>query len=178
MTYKTLALGIAVMIAAVSSAAAQGVGGDPAFVTKIGGVSMGEVELGVLALDKASSRDVKGFAERMIDEHRKSGAELKAIATRKNLAWPTGPSADGKALKDRLSKLSGAAFDRAYIDAMVSGHTEVLAVMKFEAKAGADPELKAFASKATSTVQAHLTHALDVQKKWVRRPPTEPSPNS
>ena len=168
MTYKTLIVGMALVAAssaAVSSAAAQGVGGDPAFVTKIGGVSMGEVELGTLALDKHSSRDVKGFAERMIQDHRKSGEELKAIATRKNFAWPAGPAADGKALKDRLSKLSGAAFDRAYIDAMVAGHREVLGVMKAEAESGADPELKAFASKASSTVQAHLTHALDVQKE-------------
>ena len=165
MTYKTFVGGIALAIAAVSSAAAQGAGGDQAFVTKIGGVSMGEVELGMLALDKFSSRDVKGFAQRMIDEHRKSGDELKAIATRKNLSWPAGPSADAKALKDRLSKLSGAAFDRAYIDAMVSGHREVLGMMKAEIQIGADPELKAFASKAASTVEAHLTHALDVQKE-------------
>ncbi len=47
---------------------------------------------------------------------------------------------------------------------MVSGHRDVLGVMKTEAQSGADPELKAFAGKATSTVQAHLTHALDVQR--------------
>ena len=165
MTYKTLVVGIALALAAVSSTAAQGTGGDQAFVTKIGGVSMGEVELGMLALDKLSSRDVKGFAQRMIDEHRKSGDELKAIATRKNFEWPAGPPADARALKDRLSKLSGAAFDRAYIDAMVSGHREVLGVMKTQAESGADAELKAFAAKASSTVQAHLTHALEVQKE-------------
>jgi len=126
---------------------------------------MGEVELGMLALDKAASRDVKGFAQRMIDDHRKAGDELKAIATRKNFAWPAELSADAKALKDRLSKLSGAAFDRAYIDAMVSGHRDVLGVMQAEAQSGSDAELKAFAAKASSTVQAHLTHALEVQRE-------------
>jgi putative membrane protein len=156
---------MAIAVAAASSAAAQGAGGDQGFVTKIGGVSMSEVELGMLAQDKAASRDVKAFAQRMIDDHRKSGEELKAIATRKNLAWPAGPSADAQALKERLSKLSGAAFDRAYIDAMVSGHKEVLGVMKTEAQSGGDAEVKAFAAKASSTVQAHLTHALDVQKE-------------
>ena len=90
------------------------------------GVAMGEVELGTLAKDKASSRDVKGFAQRMVDDHSKAGDELKAIAQRKNLTWPSALPADAVALKDRLSKLSGAAFDRAYIDAMVNGHREVL----------------------------------------------------
>jgi len=164
MTYKTFIVGIALALAAVSTAAAQGPGGDQAFVTKIGGVGMGEVELGMLALEKAASRDVKGFAQRMIDDHGKSGEELKAIATRKNFTWPTAPAADATALKERLAKLSGAAFDRAYIDAMVSGHRDVLGVMKTEAQSGTDPELKAFAGKASSTVEAHLTHALDVQR--------------
>ena len=165
MTYKTCIVGMALALAAVSSAAAQGAGGDQGFVTKIGGVGMGEVELGMLALDKAASRDVKGFAQRMIDDHRKAGDELKAIATRKNFAWPAELSADAKALKDRLSKLSGAAFDRAYIDAMVSGHRDVLGVMQAEAQSGSDAELKAFAAKASSTVQTHLTHALEVQRE-------------
>ncbi len=104
MTYKTLIVGIALAVAAVSTAAAQGAGGDQAFVTKIGGVSMGEVELGMLAQDKAASRDVKGFAQRMIDDHRKSGDELKAIATRKNLTWPAAPPADAKALERQGSR--------------------------------------------------------------------------
>ena len=165
MTYKTLIAVLALALTAASTAAAQGAGGDQAFVTKIGGVSMAEVELGMLALDKAASRDVKGFAQRMIDDHRKSGDELKATATRKNFTWPAAPPADAKALKEKLSKLSGAAFDRAYIDAMVSGHRDVLEVMKTEAQSGADPEVKAFAAKAASTVPAHLTHALDVQRE-------------
>jgi putative membrane protein len=164
MTYKTLIAALALVVATVSTVVAQSAGGDQAFVTKIGGVSMTEVELGTLALEKAASKDVKGFAQRMIDDHRKSGDELKAIATRKNFTWPAAPAADAQALKERLSKLSGAAFDRAYIDAMVSGHRDVLGVMKTEAQSGTDPELKAFAGKASSTVEAHLTHALEVQR--------------
>src|SRR5688572_11467906 len=101
MTYKAVVVGIALVVAAVSAAAAQG--GNQAFVTKMGEVSMGEVDLGRLADEKASSRDVKGFAKRMIEEHGKSGEELKGIAARKNLTWPAGPGADATALKDKLS---------------------------------------------------------------------------
>src|SRR5687768_12639860 len=102
MTYKTLVVGIALAVAAAAGAAAQS--GDQAFVTKMGGVAMGEVELGTLAKEKASSRDVKAFAQRMIDDHSKAGEELKAIAQRKNLTWPSGPGSDLVALKDKLSK--------------------------------------------------------------------------
>ena len=163
MKYKTLIVGIALAVAAVTGARAQT--GDQAFVTKLAGVAMGEVELGTLAKDKAASRDVKGFAQRMIDDHSKAGEELKAIAQRKNLTWPSGLAPDAVALKDKLSKLSGPAFDRAYIDAMVNGHRDVLEVVKTQAQAGGDAEIKAWAMKATSSVQAHLTHAQDVQRE-------------
>lgn len=163
MTYKTLIVGIAVAVAAATGAQAQG--GDQAFVIKMGGVAMAEVELGTLARDKASSRDVKGFGQRMIDDHSTAGRELKGIAQGKNLAWPTALPPDAVALKDRLTKLSGTAFDRAYIDAMVSGHREVLGVVKTHAQSGGDADVKAWAAKASASVQAHLTHAQEVQRE-------------
>ena len=166
MMYKTLIVGMAL---AVAVAGAQAQSSDQAFVTKMAGVGMGEVELGQLAKDKASSGNVKAFAQRMIDDHGKATGELKATAQRKNLAWPSGPGADAVALKDKLSKLSGAAFDRAYIDAMVSGHREVLTVVRGQSQSGSgDAEVKAWATKATTSVQAHLTHAQDVQRELAR----------
>ena len=100
----------------------------------------------------------------MIDDHSKAGDELKAIASRKHFTWPTGLPADAVALRDKLSKLSGAAFDRAYIDAMVSGHRDVLGVMKTEAESGTDPELKAFAAKHLPHLQEHLKMAQALDK--------------
>jgi putative membrane protein len=162
MTYKTL---IVAMTLAVAVAGVRAQTSDQAFVTKMGGVGMGEVDLGRLAKDKAASDKVKAFAQRMIDDHGKATDELKSVAQRKNLTWPSGPGADAVALKDKLSKLSGAAFDRAYIDAMVNGHREVLGVVRGQSQSGAsDAEVKAWATKATTSVQAHLTHAQDVQR--------------
>ena len=165
MKYKAFIVGVALAVGAAASA--QSVG-DQAFVTKLAGVAMAEVELGKLAKDKASSREVKAFADRMIDDHTKAGDELKGIAQRKNFAWPAALPPDAVALKDKLSKLNGAAFDRAYIDEMVKGHTQVLAEVKKEAQSGSDPDVKAWATKATSSVQAHLTHAQDQQRELTK----------
>ena len=163
MRYKALIVGLALAAASAASVGAQA--GDQAFVTKLAGVAMAEVELGKLAKEKASSREVKAFGQRMIDDHQKAGDELKGIAQRKNFSWPAALPPDAVALKDKLSKLSGAAFDRAYIDEMVKGHTEVLAEVKKEAQSASDPDVKAWATKASSSVQAHLTHAQDQQKE-------------
>ena len=162
MTYKTLILGVAL---AIATAGLRAQGGDQAFVTKLAGVNMAEVELGMLAKDKASGRDVKAFAQRMIDDHRKANNELKAVADRKHLTWPTTLPADAMALKDKLSKLSGKEFDKAYVDAMVLGHGDALTEVKSEAQSGTDPEVKAWAMKASSVVQAHLTHAQHLQSE-------------
>lgn len=163
MKYKAVIVGLALAVASAAGLRAQG--GDQAFVTKLAGVGMAEVELGKLAKDKASSREVKAFADRMIDDHTKAGNELKEIAQRKNLTWPAALPPDAVALKDKLSKLSGAAFDRAYIDEMVKGHTEVLGEVKKGAQSASDPDVKAWATKASSSVQAHLTHAQDQQRE-------------
>lgn len=101
-------------------------------MTKLAGVNMAEVELGMLAKDKALSKDVKTFAQRMIDDHRKAGNELKTVADRKHLAWPTSLPSDAMTLRDKLSKLSGKEFDQAYVDAMVRGHGEALTEVKSE----------------------------------------------
>jgi len=155
-------VGIALAIA-TAGLRAQAV--DQAFVTKLAGINTAEVELGTLAKDKASSRDVKAFAQRMIDDHRKANDELRAVADRKHLTWPTALPADAVTLKDKLAELSGKEFDRAYVDAMVMGHGEALTEVKTEAQSGSDPEVKAWAMKASSVVQAQLTHAQDLQKE-------------
>ena len=48
---------------------------------------------------------------------------------------------------------------------MVDGHRAALSDVRSEAQSGADPDVKAWASKASSTVQAHLTHAQDQQRE-------------
>ena len=157
------------MAAALSAQQPSASGGsaaasDTAFVTKIGEVGSAEVELGTLALQKTQRDDVKKFGQQMIDDHSKAGAELKAIAMRKNISWPMELDAEHKALKDRLSKLSGAAFDQAYIQAMVDGHRKVAAQFKTEVQSGSDAEVKAWAAKTLPRVEAHLKHAESVSR--------------
>jgi putative membrane protein len=65
-------------------------------------------------------------------------------------------------LEDSLSAKSGADFDKAYINAMVKGHTRMLALMKSE-ESSSDPDLKAFATKTSDTVQMHLDMATKIQ---------------
>jgi putative membrane protein len=123
----------------------------------IGG--MAEVELGQLASGKASSADVKQFAERMVADHGKANDELKSLAEKKGLRVPTAVDAKHKQTMDKLSKLSGPAFDRAYMDEMRKDHKKNVDEFKQQSMKGSDPEIKAWAATKLPTLQEHMQMA-------------------
>src|SRR5262249_40466047 len=94
----------------------------------------------------------------------KAGDDLKTIAQKSNITWPTEMDAKHKATHDRLMKLSGDAFDRAYMQDMVAGHRAAVSAFKSEAKGGEDPEGKAWASKTLPTIEDHVKQAQDISR--------------
>jgi len=138
---------------------------DSHFAMEAAQGGMAEVELGQLAGDKASNAKVKEFGQRMVTDHGKANDELKTIASSKNITLPSDINAKHKATKDRLSKLSGAAFDRAYMAEMLKDHQMDSTAFHKEATSGKDAELKAFASKTSTVVDEHLKMARDIQKE-------------
>jgi putative membrane protein len=140
-------------------AAAPVFAADDMFVTKAAKGGLAEVELGKLASEKASSDAVKQFGQRMVDDHGKANNELKTLAQSKSVTIPTDLDAKDKALRDRLMKLSGRAFDRAYMQAMVSDHVKDVNEFRTESKTGKDPEVKAWAAKTLPTLEEHLKMA-------------------
>jgi putative membrane protein len=137
---------------------------DSHFVMEAAQGGMAEVELGELASQKASSSDVKQFAQRMVSDHGKANDELKTLAQSKNITLPTTPNAEAKATKDRLSKLDGAAFDRAYMQHMLTDHRKDVAAFRTESKSGKDADVKSWAAKTLPTLEEHLKLAQDANK--------------
>ena len=120
-----------------------------------------EVRLGQMAVAKASDPQVKQFGQKMIDDHTKANNQLQSIASKDNITLPTGISARDKATYDSLSKLSGTAFDRAYMRDMVKDHQTDVNEFQQEANNGSNPDLKSFAGSTLSTLQGHLRQARD-----------------
>lgn len=147
----------------VASADSTSALSDTAFANKaaVGGIA--EVALGKMAAAKGASKEVKDFGNMMVMDHGKANDELKGIAQKKNLTLPSGLDAEHQAKSDSLSKLSGAAFDKAYVAVMVEGHQKTLALMQSEASSGKDADLKAFAAKTAPVVQHHLDEITKIQ---------------
>jgi putative membrane protein len=160
-----VAIGTAVLAVTAAIATAQGPANpDQKFVREAAGGGAAEVELGKLATEHATNPEVKSFGQRMVDDHSKAGNELKQLASTKNIALPTEPDSKDKALHDRLMKLQGAAFDRAYMDAMVKDHETDIKAFGTESKEGRDPEVKAWATKTLPTLEEHLRIAREADR--------------
>jgi putative membrane protein len=126
---------------------------------------MAEVELGKLASTKAENTEVKQFAQMMIADHTKTNEELKTLASQKNIAIPGELDPKHQFTMQRLQGLSGAEFDRAYIDAMVRDHEETIRLFQGQANGGIDADAKSFATKTLPTLQKHLETARGIQGK-------------
>jgi len=138
---------------------------DQAFVTEAAQGGMSEVQLGELAVKQASSKDVKAFGQHMVSDHSKANDELKQLAAKKKWDLPADVGAENKATMDRLSKLKGAAFDKAYMSDMVEDHVKDVAAFDTESKKGKDLDLRSWAAKTLPTLRHHLSMAKETAAK-------------
>ena len=138
---------------------------DKEFVVKAGMGGLYEVQTGNLALQNASSAEVKAFAQRMVTDHGKANAELATLATTKGLALPAELEGDHESAFEHLSSLSGAEFDKAYIQHMVEDHDKAVADFDKASTSSTDAELKAWAGKTLPTLQEHAAMAKDLARK-------------
>jgi len=125
---------------------------------------MAEVELAKLALQKSQNADVKKFAQTMITDHTKANNELKELAAKKNIKLPTEMSDSHKSDMENLKKLSGAEFDKEYVEMMVDDHESDVEMFE-DNTSNSDADIKAFTTKTLPTLKSHLQMIKDIQNK-------------
>ena len=148
--------------------------GDREFAAKAATGGRHEVELGRLAADRASNSDVKAFADRMIKDHSQANDDLMDITKKLGISLPTEDDAAFKQTSDKLSKLKGADFDRAYMSEMLDDHMKDASEIGNYANSGNNPDLKAWATKTSTIVQDHLKMAQATAAKVGVNKPAEP----
>jgi putative membrane protein len=139
--------------------------GDNGFMIKAAQGGMAEVELGRMAATKAQNAEVKKFAQMMVEDHSNANTELKSLATKKGVTIPAETDAEHKSVADKLTALSGAEFDKAYVQAMVDDHKKTVDLFQNESTNGTDAEAKAFAAKTLPKIKAHLEMIQGIQTK-------------
>lgn len=135
---------------------------DGVFVRKALSGDMAEVKLGKLALQKSSDPKVKQFAQQMISDHTKLSNRMKPIAEQLGVQAPTKLDKDARKTLDKLSALSGTAFDHAYMKDMVKDHERDLREFKQAASATRNPALRKAANHGAQVISAHLEDAQQI----------------
>jgi putative membrane protein len=124
---------------------------------------MAEVQMGQLAQQKGQSEDVKQFGQMLQQDHGQHLQKAQQIAQQNGMTPPTEPSAEAKKMHDKLSKMSGAQFDRAFAKDMVADHKKDIA--KYQKEAKGKGSLAQFAQETIPTLQKHLQTAQQIESK-------------
>ena len=138
---------------------------DEDFMNTAAQGGMEEVKLGELAASKAQSPEVKAFGQRMVTDHNKANTELKTLAAGKNFTLPTDVNGEQKEDTEKLSKLTGAAFDKEYVKMMVEDHEKDVADFQKQSTGASDAGVKAFAAKTLPTLKSHLEQIKAIEGK-------------
>jgi putative membrane protein len=151
---------------------------DRQFLRKAVDDDLAEVEMSRLAQHKASSQQVKGFAQTLVDDHSKTKDQLEKIASNKHIDIPKGLSAKNQATKDWLAKFSGEQFDNAYMAEMVKDHQQDVATFRYEVNSAQDVDIREFADKSLPTLESRLKQAENItpELKTERSALRKPSP--
>lgn len=142
-------------------AAQQQASGDAQFLTQAGQVAEAEIALAALAQRQATDPRVKSLADVLKRDHEAARTEIQKLAKAKK-AELTAMTVGQLAAHNRLEKMTGADFDRAWITEIIELHRDTRGLYS-RASRSADTEIKAFATLQATNLEDHLKRAKALQ---------------
>ena len=134
-----------------------------------------DIDAGQLASSKASNGEVKRFGRQMVTDQEGVNASAVSLVTRLKVTPEDNPTAQslnagGAQNVTHLETLTGAAFDKAYVDHEVAYHQQVIDAMdKTLIPSARNAELKALLVKVRPAFVAHLEHAKGMQSAMQKK---------
>lgn len=166
---QTIRWAMALALAAVPGFALAAGPSDAQIAAIVVTANQVDIDAGQLAKTKGSTADVKTFAQQMITDH--GGVNQKAKALVGKLHVTPAPNDTSATLQKggdenlaTLKKLSGPAFDRAYVEHEIAYHQQVIdALDKTLIPSAQNAELKDLLVSVRPAFVAHLEHAKHLQ---------------
>lgn len=142
---------------------------DRDFLENAAQSGLAEVEGSRIALESDASPLVRGFAEKMIEDHTRANEELMKLAERKGFTLPDEPSVAQRAELLALRALSGEPFNRAYAARIgEAAHEDAVELFRRATTETQDPEIRAYAEKMLPKLEEHLKMARDLREKFAQ----------
>lgn len=143
-----------------SATAAAPMGGSAAALDQkfIMDAAMGnnaEIQMGQLALQRASSPEVKAFAQMMVDNHGAANAQLAQAASAAGITLPTGVPPNARILMAGMQNISGPEFDMAYVKQQLGDHAATVDMYEMARKEAKDKGAKDYAKKILPVIEQH-----------------------
>jgi putative membrane protein len=117
--------------------------------------NMAEVLAAQRALEHSQNASVRGFAQKMITDHNYAQSTLEPIASMHRIQPPTTLSDRHREMLDRLSQLSGPAFDREYVNNMVNEHALEITAFNTELPVVVDAHVSAWVQNTRPMLLQH-----------------------
>lgn len=136
---------------------------DQSFLKEAIQGDLAEAQMGQLAQQKGQSEDVKQFGQMLQQDHGQHLKQAQQLAQQDGMTPPREPSREAKREHDKLSKLSGARFDKAFAKDAVADHKKDIA--KYQKEAERNGPLAQFAQQTLPVLQKHLQAAQAIENK-------------
>jgi len=153
-TKLVLAFALVLSSFALALAAPRLGAGDVAALQRHHGVNLMEIELAQQAQAHGSD-PVKKYAAALMKDHQKADKEAIALAAAHGLTLDD----EAAVSPAKLDKLDGVEFDRAYLQAMIDGHTAEVGTLTRTIGRISDAKLKAHLTKVKPVVEKHAEQA-------------------
>lgn len=134
--------------------------GDGDALAVLNAINDHEIAMGRQALEKNVQGPVADYARLMIDEHGRNKQQTDALHPAPDSANARAQRNKGDTVLRQLAGESGEAYRRAYVQAMIDGHTDALATLDQTLIPAADrPDVQAHLQQTRTRVAQHLEQA-------------------
>ena len=136
------------------------------YVTNAALSDLYEIQSSQLAQQKSRSAAIQKFAAGMIADHTATTSQLKAALVEANVAVTPPVQLDSRrqAMIDELTRATGPAFDRAYLDQQTLAHQEAIRLHSGYATTGKNRALQNLAATTAPKIQHHLEMVKQLDK--------------
>jgi len=138
---------------------------DAQFIRDVDASHFLQVRLGRLAQEKSREDVVKRFGERMEKDHADLQKQWSDVASRNGKKFKSGMGPEHRANLERLEKMSGRAFDRAYMTFMIQSHNGYLNYWRKEGRAARSAPVRQVVNRGLPTLEEHMDMAQRIGKR-------------
>lgn len=137
---------------------------DGEIIAYMEAINNGEINAAKVAMGKKIDANVMKFAEMMIDQHSKNLQEVTKLSNATKIAEDETLAVkkfkeNGDKELTLLSSLDGNKFQKAYVNAMIKGHTNASKMIAHFINDAQDKDLKKYLIHTEATVKIHLADA-------------------